>query len=180
MTINRHTIWSNYNLDYADWKDDLEAEYPDLSEDERIEKMYEINSDYLDDERCNLNVQFPRAIIRIDDIGHWNGRFSGYGVIQSGNIRDCLYSECEYSTWYVDRNGDLRCEAIHHDGRNYYLYRTFKDGVTDEQIERLKDKLYDGIATRSDITRITRRLGDEIAAVYGFHIPKVRQGVMER
>ena len=43
----KHIIWSNYDLDYDDWKDDLEADYPDLSEQERIALMYEINCDYL-------------------------------------------------------------------------------------------------------------------------------------
>ena len=41
-------------------------------------------------------------------------------------------------------------------------------------MENLKDKIYHGKATRADITRLTRRLGDEIAAVYGFDIPKQR------
>ncbi len=31
MTDTDHLIWSNYSLDYDDWKDDLEAEYPELS-----------------------------------------------------------------------------------------------------------------------------------------------------
>ncbi|MFR5584234.1 MAG: hypothetical protein ACLTLQ_10830 [[Clostridium] scindens] len=35
-------------------------------------------------------------------------------------------------------------------------------------IELLKEKLYRGTATRADITRVTRRLGDDIAKVYGF------------
>ena len=26
MKEDRHVIWSNYNLDYKDWKDDLEAD----------------------------------------------------------------------------------------------------------------------------------------------------------
>ena len=59
MKEERHVIWSNYGLDYEDWRDDLEAEYPDLSENERISLMYEINGDYLDDERANLNSQLP-------------------------------------------------------------------------------------------------------------------------
>ena len=59
MKEERHVIWSNYGLDYEDWRDDLEAEYPDLSEDERISLMYEINGDYLDDERMNLTCSFP-------------------------------------------------------------------------------------------------------------------------
>ena len=88
---------------------------------------------------------------------------------------DCLYADPDYSTWYVDRLGDLRCDAVHHDGTNHYLYRAYKDGVRESQIDLLKDKLYRGIATRADVTRITRRLGDDIARVYGFPIPRARQ-----
>ena len=36
MNEDKHIIWSNYDLDYEDWRGDLEAEYPELSEDERI------------------------------------------------------------------------------------------------------------------------------------------------
>ena len=127
MKEERHVIWSNYGLDYEDWRDDLEAEYPDLSENERISLMYEINGDYLDDERANLNVQLSQPILVVGDLGLWNGRRMGYKEIPSGNIRDCLYSDTDYSTWYVDRLGDLRCDAIHHDGTNFYLYRVYKD-----------------------------------------------------
>lgn len=175
MKDDRHIIWSNYDLDYDDWKADLEEEYPELSEDARISLMYEINNDYLDDERCNLNIQLSRPILVIGNLGLWYGRRSGYKEIESGNIRDCLYSDTDYSTWYVDKLGDLRCDAIHHDGINHYLYRTYKDGVRESQIDLLKEKLYRGIATRADITRITRRLGDDIAKVYGFSIPRAKR-----
>lgn len=175
MSEDRHIIWSNYDLDYEDWREDLEAEYPDLSEDERIALMHELNNDYLDDERLNLSIQLPQPILMIADIGRWDGRSVGYGEIQSGRISDCLYSNLDYATWYVDKLGDLRCDAVHHDGTNHYLYRVYKPGVRASQIELLKDKLYEGKATRADITRVTRRLGDDIAKVYGFSIPKQRQ-----
>ena len=32
MKEAKHIIWSNYGLDYEDWREDLEAEYPSLSE----------------------------------------------------------------------------------------------------------------------------------------------------
>ena len=134
--------------------------------------MYQINSDYLDDERINLNIPLPRPILVIADLGLWYGRRQGYKEIESGNIRDCLYDDNDYVTWFVDKNGDLRCDSIHHDGTNHYLYRTYKDGVSEEQIENLKWKLYNGQATRKDITRITRRLGDEIGKVYGWEFPQ--------
>ena len=181
MKDGRHIIWSN-DIDYDDWREDLEEQYPDLTEAERMERMYELNGDYLDDERSNLDIQLSRPILVVGDLGLWHGRRMGYKEIPSGNIRDCLYSEREidYSTWYVDKNGDFRCDAIHHDGTNHYLYRAYKDGVSDTQIENLKEKLYRGIATRADITRVTRRLGDEIAHVYGFPIPRRQAPVQER
>ena len=174
MKNERYIIWSN-NLDYEDWKVHLKEQYPTLSEDDRIALMYEINSDYLDNERINLNIQLSRPILVVGDLGLWSGRRMGYKEIASGNIRDCLYSDTNYSTWYVNGNGDLCCDATHHDGTNRYLYRIYKDSVTETQIDNLKGKLYQGTATRADITRITRRLGDEIAKVYGFSISHRRQ-----
>ena len=107
MTDTDYLIWTNHDLDYEDWREDLEAEYPELSEDERYYKMLEINGDYLDDERANLNIQLSQPILVIADLGLWTGRHSGYKEIESGNIRDCLYSQYDYTTWYVDKDGDL-------------------------------------------------------------------------
>ena len=179
---DRHIIWSNMNLEADDWRDSYK-EYLEINgldddpndENKLYEYMVEVNDDYLSDERRNLDIQFSQPIIVIGDLGRWNGRVAGYKMIDSGNIKDCLYSDTDYTEWYVDKYGDLRADAVHHDGTNHYLYRVFKDGVTDTQIENLQDKIYNGKATRADITRVTKRLGDDIAGVYGFPIPKQRQ-----
>ena len=165
---DRHIIWSNMNLEADDWRDSYK-EYLEINgldddpndENKLYEYMVEANDDYLSDERRNLDIQFSQPIIVIGDLGRWNGRVTGYKMIDS--------------EWYVDKYGDLRANAVHHDGTNHYLYRVFKDGVTDTQIENLQDKIYNGKVTRADITRVTKRLGDEIAEVYGFSIPKQRQ-----
>lgn len=172
VSAENHVIWSNQNLDLDDWRDDLLAEYPDKSEDELYALMCEHNDMYLDDERVNLNIQMPNTILLIADIGRWNGRFPGCQEIKSGNIKDCLHTSMDYATFYVDKLGDLRCDAVHHDGTNHYLYRVYKRGVTESQIERLQEKILDGTATRRDITRITNRLGDAIGKVYGWSFPR--------
>lgn len=179
---DRHVIWGNMNLEVDDWRDGYKEflEINELDDDPNDENklyeyMVETNNEYLSDERVNLNIQFSQPIIVIGDIGRWNGRVTGYKMIDSGNIKDCLYSDTDYTEWYVDKYGDLRADAVHHDGTNHYLYRVFKDGVTDTQIENLQDKIYNGKATRADITRVTKRLGDDIAGVYGFSIAKQRQ-----
>ncbi len=181
MTNDRRILWSDLHLDFNDWKEDLKSEYPDYSEEKLFDLMYDINSDYINDLRDNLDMQLSQSIIIIGDIGRWNGRVSGYKMLDTGNLKDCFYTECDYAEWYVDKLGDLRCEAVHHDGTNHYLYRVFKDNVSEEQIENLKLKLYYGKATRADITRVTKRLGDDIAKVYNITIPKQRKSLqMER
>lgn len=179
-TDERHVIWSDVNLDLDVWRDDLQAEYPGISEHEMYEKMYELNGYYLDDERVNLNIQLSQPIVIIGDLGLWNGRRQGYKLVESGNIKDCLYSDTDMTEWYVDKHGDLRADAIHHDGTNHYLYRAFKDGVTEVQKDNLLEKIYHGVATRADITRVTKRLGDEIGKVYGWDFPKRTQERTER
>ena len=69
------------------------------------------------------------------DVDDWR---EDYKDIPSGNIRDCLYADTDYTEWYVDKYGDLRADAIHHDGTNHYLYRVFKEGVSETQMENLK------------------------------------------
>ena len=148
MKDSRHIIWTDY-LDYDDWKEDLEAQYPELSANERMNLMYEINGTYFQDEKTNLDIQLSRPILVVGDLGLWHGRRMGYKEIESGNISDCLYTErdIDNATWFVDKNGDFRCEAIHHDGTNHYLYRAYKDGVSETQIDNLKEKIYRGMIT---------------------------------
>ena len=169
-----HKIWSDIDPIIDERKDELKQEYPHLSENELVEMMEKDNYEYLRLERFNLDIQLSHPIIRIDDIGRWNGRQNGYGLIQSGNIADCLQTELDSAEWYVDELGDLRCRAIHHDGTNYYLYRAIKSDVSDVQLDNFYGKILDGTVTRADITRMTERLGDHIAKVYGWEIPKIK------
>lgn len=169
--MTAHVIWSDLNLNLDDWRDYLLEAYPHVSpddEDTLYRMMIETNNDYLEDERMNLNIQLGQPIIVIADLGLWYGRRMRYKIIESGNIADCLYDGNDYSEWFVDGYGNLRCTSVHHDGRNHYLYRVFKDGATETQRENFKYKLYRGVATQRDISRVTRSVGAEISRVYGW------------
>lgn len=167
----KHVIWSNIDLDLDDWIADLKVEYPDFTEDEYYSVMVEHNSEHLNDERENLNIQCGTDIIAIADIGRWNGRFSGYGIIKSGKISDCLSCPYDYAEWYVDRDGELRSTQIHHDGSNYIYYRKFKDGISEEERDDLLADIYDGKATGEQIDRVTEKLGRAVGEVYGWNFP---------
>lgn len=71
MNEQKHIIWSS-DVDYEDWRADLEEQYPDLSEQERMELMVEQNNDYLDevrndDDQCGLPVEIGRWVM----VNHW-------------------------------------------------------------------------------------------------------------
>lgn len=168
-------IWSNEHMDLDDWHEAFEEECLNLSDDEKYQRMYDLNNNYLDDERINLDVCVGTPIIVITDIGKWNGRRTGYREIDSGCLKDCLYTELDGVTWYVDKHGDFRMDGYHHDGRNYYLYRRYREGVSEEAVEEFKEKILDDTLTAEDIDRATVRLGDDIAKIYGFTLPEQKK-----
>ena len=184
MWERKYIIWSNENLDTEDWKESFKEFIEmnnldiDSNDEEKLHKyMVETNDEYLSDERINLNINVPGTdtILVIADLGFWDGRCSAYREIHADKISDCLYimdRDTDYATWYLDNRGDFCCDQIHHDGTNHLCYRAYKPNMTEAQKENLKAKLYMGTATRADITRVTQRLGDEIAKVYGWDIPK--------
>lgn len=171
--MKKHTIWSNINLDIEDWRDgykeylemnNMEDEDPD-DEDAIREWAYELNNEYICDERVNLNKKVDGRILVIGDIGRWNGRVSGYKIIDSRKISDILYTECDYVEWYGD-GYNIRCTAHHHDGTNHYLYRVIRE---DRNIDNLLDAIYNGEEiTSSKLNYYTKSLYKDVAKVYGW------------
>jgi len=166
----KHVVWTNYDLDYEDFRGQIEEAYPDYNDDQKNAVMYEINDDYLDDERMNLKIDVGEPILVIADLGLWDGRRSGYREIDSGLISDCLYSQGDYSTWYVNDKAEFVCDDIHHDGTNHYTYRVYLPEAGEATRDELKEKLYFGTATQKDIDRVTRKLGPDVANVYGWEL----------
>ena len=51
MKDSRHIIWSN-DIDYDDWREDLEEQYPDLTEAERITKCRRLPTSFAGNTGC--------------------------------------------------------------------------------------------------------------------------------
>lgn len=167
----KHTIYSDEEMfDLLDdeewWNDAVENGYADEMSD-KWHYLYEEMNRYIDDERSNLRIDVGNTIIAIADLGLWDGRRCGYKEIKSGNISDCLYSECETNEWYCDAH-DMRATMSHHDGTNYVLYRRRKDWITDYQWDNFLYKLYMGTANKEHISKYTSSLLPYIAKVYGW------------
>ena len=168
-----HLIWSD------DWSE-IEAIAQGIAEernaeavgDEQIELDYEeaerINADYLDDERINLNIPTENEIVVIADLGLWNGRRMAYKLLK-GNVSNCLYfsRDGEGGRWYCDAH-NLLGEEHHHDGTNYYTYRERRSDISYDAWKNFLNKLYEGTATKRDISRYTKSLLPYVKEVYGW------------
>ena len=169
MREGERIIWTS-RPDYEDWREVVESELPDATDEERYEYMMAVNSDGLEFEREALAHQYPDRILVIADLGLWNGRISVYKEIPSGNLADCFVptSDTLDITWYLDGKGNLRADDRHHDGVNHYLYRVWKPGATQRQRQSLKTAILLGRCKASDIERVTDRLGGEIEKIYAW------------
>ena len=172
-------IWQNYDLDLDKngWREGimetLEANDVDtshLTEDDMRREMYELNDEYLDDERGNLKKTLPGTILIIADIGLWNGRHKGYKETNSSDLADCLnfMPDCDFARFYVDSHDNLRSEQTHHDGTHHLLYRYWNPETSEYRRDSFRNKLYFGTATPQDITRYTKSCGKEIRKIYGW------------
>jgi len=155
----KRIIWSND--DYDEWCDAMKEE---ITDEETTPEYYSFcKANDLDDERTNLDIEVDGYIVAFANLGLWNGRRNGAKLV-GDNVKDILSSNCDYVTWYCDPY-NVRCEAIHHDGTNYILYRV---ADTKEQAERLVDKIAYGNMTEEEFRRATKSLRKYVADVYGW------------
>lgn len=153
--------WIETQRDFSDNSTDCE----EISEEQKIDIINDYIDTWLSDERMNLNIQLSHPILVIGNIGTWSGRKQGYKIINSGNIKDILCSDCDYAEWYSD-GYNIRFTGHHHDDTNRYEYREIKNM---DNIDNFIDKLYDGKEiTRNMINYYTRSILPEVKKVYGW------------
>jgi hypothetical protein len=165
----KHIIWTD-DIDIKDYEDYFEEEYPDddLEDYKKWELISELNSYYLEDERENLNIKLDNKILAIATLGLWNGSVQNYNIINSGNIRDILYSSHNVE-WYSDGK-DIRAIERHHDGRNYILYREIKD---ENNIDEFLNKIYNNDEiTDYLLEKYTKSIAYKVHDVYGWKLLK--------
>ena len=181
--MKKHLIWGNYDLDPKDWQDFLEDnDLLEADEYDQYNAIAEMNNVYLDDERSafryiqknSLDIRMNGyndygCILAIADLGLWNGRVTGYKVVNS--LEDILYSDCDYAEWWCD--SQLRSKQSHHDGTNYITYVFFSgrdDGYNNTRGEDkfLEDLYYGNPISKSRWYKYTRSIAPYIKKYYGW------------
>jgi hypothetical protein len=132
------------------------------------EYVQETLDTYLEDEQINLNKTINGNILVIADLGLWDGRKSGYKIINKNNLNaifNVLGGDYDYFKFYCDRY-DVKAELHHHDGTHYLTFREIREG---KNTTNLTDKLYDQEeVTQKEITRYTKSLKPYLKQIYGW------------
>ena len=162
-TEKKHIIWTS-DIDPEDFRESYEELYPDeeLTDDMLYDFAYEDNDFQLECEKMNLNKELGQELVMFGTLGLWNGTRTGWKRIKGTNLNDIFQGTCgDYVTWYVDEDGDICCEDIHHDGTNHYKYRAIKSDISDWEFEEL-------LAEGKPIDELTEKLGHYVADIYGW------------
>lgn len=162
-------LWSNYMDDFAKIPriSRIINSYSHVNETDDDALGY-LMAQEIDDELSRMLSEFkeetPYAaddIVVIGTLNLWNGQKLGYKCLDSSDIGKVFETaQGDFTTWGLTANKDIVCVDRHHDGTNYYLYRSFKPHITDTQQENFLTKIYERKLTQQDISKYTDRIGN--------------------
>lgn len=128
-----------------------------------IDDLQYLGEDFTSDLTA-VDSEISGTIIAIASLGLWNGRNLGYKEIY--RLQDITSCFEDYNTVEIDRYNNLTLTAVHHDGTNYVIFRELKPELSDTQVENFENKLYNGTATKKDISRYTNSIGKYLKSYY--------------
>ena len=163
----KNMIWSNNACVMGGYVEDLMADDPNMDNDLAWATANSVSEDELWSAKLDLGVPLGDLIV-IADLGLWNGRRKAVKVIPNATIADAV-GVCvgDYIDWYVE-DGEMRIEDVHHDGTNRYLFRTWKDGVSDLKKGVTLELIKRGFDDKKTLDTYTRPLGPDVSNVYGW------------
>ncbi len=164
----KKVIWSS-EIDLDEWKEFIEEEKENgriAPEDNGYMAVWEQLTDYLEDEKMNLDVPLAGRILVIGDIGRWNGRQLGVKIIDTKNVNAIFDGvDIDYSEWWFD-GYNIRGKEAHHDGTNFYEFREIRE---DRDIDNLICRVRNGKElTRQAINYYTKSIAPHVKKVYGW------------
>lgn len=170
MTITTIINDNPAEYDFNEVKDtlaeELNKERENIDNNDVWEYIYNDIEYSYDEGLRDLNVDTEGEIIAIASMGLWNGRCSGYAILDKNNLKEILYCGNEdYNHLYYD-GFNVYKKASHHDGTNHIMFREVRPDV---DIEKLCDKIYNNEPTsKATLNRYTRSLRRYVKQIYGW------------
>lgn len=170
MTIRTIINDNPAEYDFNEVKDtlaeELNKERENIDNNDVWEYIYNDIEYSYDEGLRDLNVDTEGEIIAIASMGLWNGRCSGYAILDKNNLKEILYcGNKDFNHLYYD-GFNVYKKAIHHDDTNHIMFREVRPDV---DIEKLCDKIYNNEPiSKATLNRYTRSLRRYVKQIYGW------------
>lgn len=170
MTIRTIINDNPAEYDFNEVKDtlaeELNKERENIDNNDVWEYIYNDIEYSYDEGLRDLNVDTEGEIIAIASMGLWNGRCSGYTILDKNNLKEILYcGNKDFNHLYYD-GFNVYKKAIHHDDTNHIMFREVRPDV---DIEKLCDKIYNNEPiSKATLNKYTRSLRRYVKQIYGW------------
>lgn len=160
-------IWSNNAYVMKGICDDLMVNDSEMDDYLAWATAESVSDDDLWSAKHDLKVKIGDLIV-IADLGLWDGRRKAVRVIPNATLADAMgVVEGEYIDWYVE-DGEMKIDAVHHDGTNHYLFRTWKDETNDWKKGLTLHLINHGFDDRETLDVDTRPLGPDVKKAFAW------------
>ena len=170
MTIRTIINDNPAEYDFNEVKDtlaeELNKERENIDNNDVWEYIYNDIEYSYDEGLRDLNVDTEGEIIAIASMGLWNGKSSGYKILDKNNLKEILYcGNKDFNHLYYD-GFNVYKKASHHDSTNNIMFREVRPDV---DIEKLFDKIYNNEPiSKATLNRYTRSLRRYVKQIYGW------------
>lgn len=170
MTIRTIINDNPAEYDFNEVKDtlaeELNKERENIDNNDVWEYIYNDIEYSYDEGLRDLNVDTEGDIIAIASMGLWNGKSSGYKILDKNNLKEILYcGNKDFNHLYYD-GFNVYKKASHHDDTNHIMFREVRPDV---DIEKLFDKIYNNEPiSKATLNRYTRSLRRYVKQIYGW------------
>ena len=178
--MSKHTIWKSDSYLEPEFLEGTKAYMveegeEDPSDEQVMERAYETNLSYLDDECANLSKITGDYFVAIGTIVRWNGLRNGYRVCKGKRLMEAVMDTMSAfdgdNTFevYVE-DGDVKVSQLGHDNPtnpSVLTIRSVKAELIPDQFEDPEDAIYK--ASQAQIDARTVKYGKAVSEVYGWN-----------
>lgn len=112
--------------------------------------------------RSLLDTGNGRRIIAFADTRYWNGGHCGYRFVETGNLKDCFFTNHDDTEFYLTDQGEFLSREYGKEGMCQYYFRRFRDNVPRNFLSLMIETQKNGTFGNEFINRFTVPFGNEV------------------
>lgn len=150
--MKEQLLWTSWNLDYEKCRDHLEAKFPYMDEDARIDLMFVRNREWLEQYlKAELDVPLERQIIAFTESKYKGRKEKSYDIL-SNKLSSIFIPFGKIADFYLDEYGNARLIAKYPDHTDKVVFRVLRKRTSTKTLKNTLMKWMRGYILAEDFT----------------------------